>query len=146
MSIPTRSIYEEMKGPRGCVLILLLLMPILALLTVADTAGAATCTCPYGGRYYASIWTSLCGLQRNVCVTFDNNCRNDYPAVCGGTTTRTTRTTTARTTGKICSCSCPYGGRYYSSLYTRLCGWQYNVCVTFDYNCGNDYQARCTCR
>jgi hypothetical protein len=37
--------------------------------------------------------------------------------------------------------SCPYGGTYYSSICTSLCGCQYNVCVTFDYNCANDYRA-----
>lgn len=140
----TRSMNEEMKRPRGCVIILLLLVPILTVLTAADTAAAA-CTCPYGGRYYASIHTSLCGWQYNVCVTFDYNCSNDYPAVCGRTTTRTTRTLTTRVTGKTCSYTCPYGGRYYSRLHTSLCGWQYNVCVTFDNNCRNDYPAVSSC-
>jgi len=37
--------------------------------------------------------------------------------------------------------SCPYGGKYYAAKYTKLCGWQYDVCITFDYNCGNDYHA-----
>jgi hypothetical protein len=41
-------------------------------------------TCPHGGTYYASICTSLCGCQYNVCVSFDNNCANDYPAVSAG--------------------------------------------------------------
>ncbi|MGA8858122.1 MAG: hypothetical protein WB643_13280 [Candidatus Bathyarchaeia archaeon] len=35
--------------------------------------------------------------------------------------------------------SCPYGGTYFSSIYTSLCGWQYDVCVTFDSNCSDDY-------
>jgi len=33
------------------------------------------------------------------------------------------------------------GYQYYSSIYTSLCGWQYNVYVNFDYNCANDYPA-----
>jgi hypothetical protein len=35
--------------------------------------------------------------------------------------------------------SCDRGGRYYSEYSTALCGKQINVCVTFDYNCSNDY-------
>jgi hypothetical protein len=38
-------------------------------------------SCPYGGTYYARICTKLCGCQYNVCVSFDYNCANDYPAV-----------------------------------------------------------------
>ncbi len=41
-------------------------------------------TCPYGGRYYSRICTSLCGCQTDVCVTFDRNCANDYKAVRAG--------------------------------------------------------------
>jgi hypothetical protein len=37
--------------------------------------------------------------------------------------------------------SCPYGGEYRSEICTSLCGCQYNVCVSFDHNCANDYQA-----
>jgi hypothetical protein len=37
--------------------------------------------------------------------------------------------------------SCPYGGTYFASICTNLCGCQYNVCVSFDYNCADDYQA-----
>jgi hypothetical protein len=37
--------------------------------------------------------------------------------------------------------SCPYGGTYYPVKCTRLCGCQYDVCITFDYNCANDYPA-----
>jgi len=86
---------QELKGPRVCGFILLLLIPSLALLTVADTAAAAQrCSCPYGGRYYSRLHTSLCGWQYDVCVTFDRNCANDYPAICATTTTTwTTRTT-----------------------------------------------------
>ena len=73
---------NELKRPNACVLILLLLMPVLALLTTADNAAAATCACPYGGQYFSSIYTSLCGWQYNVCVTWDYNCANDYPAIC----------------------------------------------------------------
>jgi hypothetical protein len=36
---------------------------------------------------------------------------------------------------------CPHGGQYYPSICTRLCGCQYNVCVSYDYNCANDYSA-----
>jgi len=35
--------------------------------------------------------------------------------------------------------SCPYGGTYYAQIFTSLCGWQYDVCVSLDSNCGNDY-------
>jgi len=34
--------------------------------------------------------------------------------------------------------SCPSGGKYYSHIYTSLCGDQYGVCVSFDRWCGND--------
>jgi hypothetical protein len=37
--------------------------------------------------------------------------------------------------------SCPYGGTYYASVCTSYCGCQYDVCVSFDYNCANDYHA-----
>jgi hypothetical protein len=54
------------------------------------------------------------------------------------TTYRTQSTTwTTQTLGKVGPC--PYGGTYYSRLCTKLCGCQYNVCVSFDRNCGNDY-------
>jgi hypothetical protein len=143
---------DELKRPNACVLILLMLIPVLALVTIADNVAVAACSCPYGGRYYSSINTKLCGLQTNVCVSFDYNCADDYPAVCGVTTTTqnnyvpTTHnyvpTTTVQTTPpKIYSNTCPYGGQYYSSIYTSLCGWQYNVCVTWDNNCADDYQA-----
>jgi len=39
----------------------------------------------------------------------------------------------------VSSGSCPNGGEYYSRISTSLCGVQYDVCVSFDYNCGNDY-------
>lgn len=32
-------------------------------------------------RFVDGILTSLCGDQYNVCVTWDYNCANDYPAV-----------------------------------------------------------------
>ena len=55
--------------------------------------------CPNGGTYYASICTSLCGCQYNVCVTFDNNCANDYPAVyVGGYAVTRTRVSTFTST------------------------------------------------
>jgi hypothetical protein len=57
-------------------------------------------SCPYGGTYFASICTSLCGCQYNVCVSFDYNCANDYPAVQSYgyiTVTIPTVTTTVRT-------------------------------------------------
>jgi hypothetical protein len=37
--------------------------------------------------------------------------------------------------------TCPYGGSYYARICTRLCGCEYDVCVSFDYNCANDYHA-----
>jgi hypothetical protein len=105
------SIARELKRPNACVLILVMLMPVLALLMITDNATAATCSCPYGGQYYSSIHTSLCGWQYNVCVTFDYNCANDYHAVCGTTTTHTTstRSTTTRSTTTIrTGTSCGY--------------------------------------
>jgi len=93
---------NELKTPNACVLILLMLMPVLALLTTTDNAVAVACTCPFGGQYFSSIRTSLCGWQYNVCVTWDYNCANDYPAVCWTTTTRTmTRSITTRSTTTI---------------------------------------------
>ena len=136
--------YKQLRRPNACVLILLVILPVLAVATTIDNVTAA-CTCPYGGQYYVSRYTSLCGLQQNVCITWDNNCANDYPAVCGTTTTGTTRTTSTITTQptspKTCSSKCPYGGQYYPSLFTRACGIQTNVCVTWDNNCANDYPA-----
>jgi hypothetical protein len=146
---------DELKRPNACVLILLMLIPVLALVTVADNVAVAACTCPYGGVYRSSIYTKLCGWQYNVCVSFDYNCANDYHAVCGTTqtstphatltqsrTTRTTSATTVQTTPpNAYSNACPYGGQYFSSIYTSVCGWQYDVCVSFDYNCANDYPA-----
>jgi len=126
-------------------------MPVLALVTIADNVAVAACSCPYGGSYRSSIYTKLCGLQTNVCVSFDYNCADDYPAVCGVTTTTqsyvttthnyVTTTTVQTTPPNTYSNTCPYGGQYYSSIYTSLCGWQYNVCVTWDNNCADDYQA-----
>jgi hypothetical protein len=61
-------------------------------------------------------------------------------ATSGTTTYRTQSTTwTTRTLGQVGPC--PYGGSYFSKLCTKLCGCQYNVCVSFDRNCGNDYSA-----
>jgi hypothetical protein len=55
--------------------------------------------CPNGGTFYASICTSLCGCQYNVCVSFDNNCANDYPAVyVGGYAVTRTRVSTFTST------------------------------------------------
>jgi hypothetical protein len=52
-------------------------------------------TCPYGGTYYAYIHTSLCGWQSSVCVSFDYNCADDYPAVWVGYTTTSTQSSTS---------------------------------------------------
>jgi hypothetical protein len=58
-------------------------------------------------------------------------------------TSSVTMRTTTYSTGSSGSGhpSCPYGGTYYARICTSLCGCQYNVCVSFDYNCANDYQA-----
>lgn len=37
--------------------------------------------------------------------------------------------------------TCPHGGQYRSRICTSFCGCQYDVCVSFDYNCANDYAA-----
>jgi hypothetical protein len=135
---------DELKRPNACVLILLMLIPVLALVTIADNVAVAACSCPYGGSYRSSIYTKLCGWQYNVCVSFDYNCANDYQAVCATTQTPATTSGAVPTTpAKTCSNNCPYGGQYYSSIYTSLCGWEYNVCVTWDNNCADDYQAVC---
>jgi hypothetical protein len=34
---------------------------------------------------------------------------------------------------------CRSGSSYYTHIHTYLCGDQYDVCVSFDNNCGNDY-------
>lgn len=61
--------------------------------SVSSVGGHLTCT--NGGTYYASICTSLCGCKYNVCVTFDNNCANDYPAIyVGGYAVTRTRVST----------------------------------------------------
>jgi len=62
------------------------------------------------------------------------------------TTTGTTRSISTCTTTKVLTMgksgpTCPYGGQYRSSICTSLCGCQYDVCVTFDHNCANDYHA-----
>ena len=62
------------------------------------------------------------------------------------TTTATTRYVSTYTSSKVLTIgrsgpTCPYGGEYRSSICTSLCGCQYDVCVTFDYNCANDYRA-----
>ena len=72
---------HDLKRPNACMLILLVLIPFLAVLMTAGNAVAA-CTCPYGGQYYPSLFTRACGIQSNVCVSWDNNCANDYQAVC----------------------------------------------------------------
>lgn len=41
----------------------------------------------------------------------------------------------------VSSKSCPRGGTYYTQISTSLCGTQYDICVSFDYNCGNDYHS-----
>jgi hypothetical protein len=92
---------HDLKRPSACMLALLVLIPFLAVLMAADNVAVAACTCPYGGQYYSSIYTKLCGWQYNVCVSFDYNCANDYHAVCGTTQTTSTRTvpmTTSKTT------------------------------------------------
>jgi hypothetical protein len=61
------------------------------------TIGRSGPTCPYGGQYCSRICTSLCGCQYNVCVSFDYNCANDYPAVYADRTT--IQTSKLRTTG-----------------------------------------------
>jgi hypothetical protein len=49
--------------------------------TKVVTIGRSGATCPRGGEYRSEICTSLCGCQYDVCVSFDHNCANDYPAV-----------------------------------------------------------------
>lgn len=68
--------------PSGFVLVLMLLVASVSMVATVQVAECAQCSCPCGGRYYSAIHTSLCGWQYNVCVTFDGNCANDYPAVC----------------------------------------------------------------
>jgi hypothetical protein len=46
-----------------------------------SSGGGGYPTCPYGGSYRASICTSLCGCEYDVCVSIDRNCGNDYHAV-----------------------------------------------------------------
>lgn len=47
--------------------------------TVTDTysGGFSDGGCPSGTEYFKHIWTSLCGDQYNICVSFDDNCGND---------------------------------------------------------------------
>jgi len=66
-------------------LVIILFLAGLSVLGTANIVECATCTCPYGGTYRAQLYTSLCGWQYNVCVTFDYNCANDYRAVCTST-------------------------------------------------------------
>jgi hypothetical protein len=62
------------------VISLIVLVSGLALVTLSPTVEVVSSSrsCPYGGRYYSSIRTSLCGLQEDVCVSYDYNCGNDY--------------------------------------------------------------------
>jgi len=54
-----------------------------------------------------------------------------------------TYTTTSVLTSRV-GPSCPHGGTYYPVKCTSLCGCQHDVCITFDYNCANDYSAYST--
>lgn len=85
----TRSVLGD---PSPCALILILSVASVAFLTTPQMAVAyqgqhcsANCSCPRGGECFSWIYTSLCGYQYNVCVTWDYNCANDYPAVCSST-------------------------------------------------------------
>lgn len=77
--------------------------------TKVVTVGRSGPTCPYGGEYRSRICTSLCGCQHDVCVTFDHNCANDYPAVYKDRTT--VQTSKSRTTGTS------YGVQTYTLTY-----------------------------
>jgi len=54
---------------------------VLTYTTTSVSISRAGPSCPYGGTYYPVKCTSLCGCQYDVCITFDYNCANDYPAV-----------------------------------------------------------------
>lgn len=54
---------------------------VLTYTTTSVSISRAGPSCPYGGTYYPAKCTSLCGCQHDVCITFDYNCANDYPAV-----------------------------------------------------------------
>lgn len=81
-------------GPSGaCSLVLILTVASVAVLATPHIVAAYTgkrCSadysCPHGGECFSWIHTSLCGDQYNVCVTWDYNCVNDYPAVYVGAT------------------------------------------------------------
>lgn len=77
--------------------------------TKVATMGRSGPTCPYGGEYRSRICTSLCGCQYDVCVTFDYNCANDYPAVYKDRTT--IQASKVRTTGTS------YGVQTYTLTY-----------------------------
>jgi hypothetical protein len=49
--------------------------------STVSTLGYAGASCPYGGEYFSAICTKLCGCQYDICVSFDYNCADDYPAV-----------------------------------------------------------------
>jgi hypothetical protein len=76
-----------------------------------------------------------------ACIQSTATIQTFLTSVATSTTAYSTQGTTwiTQTIGKVGPC--PYGGTYFASIYTRLCGWQYNVCVSFDRNCGNDYTA-----
>jgi hypothetical protein len=103
-----------------------------------STYGSGYPSCPYGGTYRASICTSLCGCQYNVCVSFDYNCANDYQAVPAyAYSTVTFRTVTTLRTTVCTSLKEPVVATRTSTAYTTyteygnpsLAGFSYNVLV-----------------
>jgi hypothetical protein len=71
---------------------------VLTYTTTSVSISQAGPSCPYGGTYYSVKCTSLCGCQHDVCITFDYNCANDYPAVHSvRTALQVVRATTAST-------------------------------------------------
>jgi len=83
----------------ACSLILLVSLASLISLGNGGVAGAAVCTCPFGGQYYSQIYTFRDGWLFHMCiVTFDSTGYYGYPAVCGTTTATTTSATSTTTT------------------------------------------------
>jgi hypothetical protein len=141
-------------GLNACILIVLML--IMVLVAPASTKRAAASYCVWDATAKKNVCVSspsqlaqptsqpTASCQSTVTSPYPYGCHWDSTAkknVCGSAISVPTcaiSNPTAPTTSSSPH-SCRVGYTYYSSISTKLCGVQYNVCVNFDYNCANDY-------